>query len=163
MFEYFLQHCMRYWISEEWFIYSAVDFYKFLMQSLKWSSSVWSPPLSSCLVSRCFLFPPAGGFVMVCCLYSYTHSLRSDNTCNVIFKNCRDESQKKTFNIFLLMFLFFFYQHENVSGSSSLDPVVFLDMWKKIGTSLDRTTAVTDFCSANGKYILHMRFSLLDP
>ncbi|XP_053298360.1 serine/threonine-protein kinase 36 [Pleuronectes platessa] len=43
-------------------------------------------------------------------------------------------------------------EHENGSGSSSLDPVVFLDLWKKIGTSLAQTTAVTDFCSANGLF-----------
>nr|XP_019941583.1 PREDICTED: serine/threonine-protein kinase 36 isoform X1 [Paralichthys olivaceus]XP_019941584.1 PREDICTED: serine/threonine-protein kinase 36 isoform X1 [Paralichthys olivaceus]XP_019941585.1 PREDICTED: serine/threonine-protein kinase 36 isoform X1 [Paralichthys olivaceus] len=43
-------------------------------------------------------------------------------------------------------------EHENDSGSSSLDPVVFLDLWKKIGTSLAKTTADTDFCSANGMF-----------
>ncbi|XP_068456239.1 serine/threonine-protein kinase 36 isoform X2 [Clinocottus analis] len=41
-------------------------------------------------------------------------------------------------------------ERENSSGSSCLDPVVFLDLWKKIGSSLTRTTPNTDFCSANG-------------
>ncbi|KAI3373134.1 hypothetical protein L3Q82_006459 [Scortum barcoo] len=42
-------------------------------------------------------------------------------------------------------------EHENGSGSSCLDPVMFLDLWKRIGTSLERTTPDT-FCSANGLY-----------
>ncbi|XP_078122715.1 serine/threonine-protein kinase 36 [Sander vitreus] len=41
-------------------------------------------------------------------------------------------------------------EHENGSGSSSLDPVMFLDLWKTIGTSLARKTPGTDFYSANG-------------
>ncbi|XP_034406806.1 serine/threonine-protein kinase 36 [Cyclopterus lumpus] len=41
-------------------------------------------------------------------------------------------------------------EHENSSGHSCLDPVIFLDLWKTIGTSLARTTPDTDFCSANG-------------
>ncbi|XP_032390372.1 serine/threonine-protein kinase 36 isoform X3 [Etheostoma spectabile] len=41
-------------------------------------------------------------------------------------------------------------EDENGSGSSCLDPVMFLDLWKTIGTSLARTTPDTDFCSANG-------------
>ncbi|XP_042355167.1 serine/threonine-protein kinase 36 [Plectropomus leopardus] len=39
-------------------------------------------------------------------------------------------------------------EHENSSGSSCLDPVMFLDLWKKIGTSLAKTSP--DFCSENG-------------
>lgn len=49
---------------------------------------------------------------------------------------------------------FFLQQHENGSGSPCLDPVMFLDLWKRIGTSLERTTPDTDFCSANGKYTM---------
>ncbi|XP_074467737.1 serine/threonine-protein kinase 36 [Sebastes fasciatus] len=43
-------------------------------------------------------------------------------------------------------------EHENGSGPSSLDPVMFLDLWKTIGSSLARTTpdGRPDFCSANG-------------
>ncbi|XP_044226141.1 serine/threonine-protein kinase 36 [Thunnus albacares] len=43
-------------------------------------------------------------------------------------------------------------EHENGSRSSCLDPVMFLDLWKRIGTSLARTAPDTDFCSANGLY-----------
>ncbi|KAM6983867.1 serine/threonine-protein kinase 36 [Tautogolabrus adspersus] len=43
-------------------------------------------------------------------------------------------------------------EHENVPGSSDLDQVLFLDLWKRIGASLARTTPDTDFCSANGLY-----------
>ncbi|XP_041808634.1 serine/threonine-protein kinase 36 isoform X2 [Chelmon rostratus] len=43
-------------------------------------------------------------------------------------------------------------EHKNGSGSSCLDPVVFLDLWKRIGSSLAKTTPETDFCSANGLY-----------
>ncbi|XP_044079754.1 serine/threonine-protein kinase 36 isoform X2 [Siniperca chuatsi] len=43
-------------------------------------------------------------------------------------------------------------EHENGSGSSCLDPVMFLDLWKRIGTSLARTTPDAVFCSANGLY-----------
>ncbi|KAM7374226.1 hypothetical protein PAMP_006897 [Pampus punctatissimus] len=46
------------------------------------------------------------------------------------------------------------YEHENGSGSSCLDQVMFLDLWKKIGTSLGNTASDTDFCSANGLYSL---------
>ncbi|XP_035482236.2 serine/threonine-protein kinase 36 isoform X1 [Scophthalmus maximus] len=41
-------------------------------------------------------------------------------------------------------------EHENSSGPSCLDPVVFVDLWKKIGTSL--AMADTHFCSANGLF-----------
>ncbi|XP_029304048.1 serine/threonine-protein kinase 36 isoform X2 [Cottoperca gobio] len=40
-------------------------------------------------------------------------------------------------------------EHANGYGPSCLDPVMFLDLWKKIGTSLARTPDA-DFCSANG-------------
>ncbi|XP_070774102.1 serine/threonine-protein kinase 36 [Enoplosus armatus] len=43
-------------------------------------------------------------------------------------------------------------EHENGSGSSRLDPVMFRDLWKRIGTSLARTKPDTDFCSAKGLY-----------
>ncbi|XP_038565198.1 serine/threonine-protein kinase 36 isoform X1 [Micropterus salmoides] len=43
-------------------------------------------------------------------------------------------------------------EHENDPGSSCLDPVMFLELWKRIGTSLLRKTPDTDFCSANGLY-----------
>ncbi|XP_031712974.1 serine/threonine-protein kinase 36 isoform X2 [Anarrhichthys ocellatus] len=39
---------------------------------------------------------------------------------------------------------------EQENSSSSLDPVMFLDLWKAIGSSLARTPPGTDFCSANG-------------
>lgn len=52
---------------------------------------------------------------------------------------------------------FFLQQHENGSGSSCLDPVMFLGLWKRIGTSLERTTPETDFCSANGEYTYPMK------
>ncbi|XP_054481552.1 serine/threonine-protein kinase 36 [Anoplopoma fimbria] len=41
-------------------------------------------------------------------------------------------------------------EHESSSGSSCLDPVMFLDLWKTIGSSLAGTTPDTDFFSANG-------------
>ncbi|KAM8899607.1 serine/threonine-protein kinase 36 isoform 1-T1 [Spinachia spinachia] len=41
-------------------------------------------------------------------------------------------------------------EHENGCGSSSLDPVMFLDLWKTIGSSLARTTPGAGFCSPNG-------------
>ncbi|KAM7397868.1 hypothetical protein PAMA_005957 [Pampus argenteus] len=44
------------------------------------------------------------------------------------------------------------YEHENGSGSSCLDQVMFLDLWKRIGTSLAKTAPDTDFCTANGLY-----------
>lgn len=47
---------------------------------------------------------------------------------------------------------FLLQQHENSSGSSCLDPAMFLDLWKTIGNSLARTTPDPDFCSTNGKY-----------
>ncbi|XP_071756983.2 serine/threonine-protein kinase 36 [Centroberyx gerrardi] len=43
-------------------------------------------------------------------------------------------------------------EHENGPPSSSLDPGIILDLWKRIGTSLARTPPVTDICSANGLY-----------
>ncbi|XP_070699860.1 serine/threonine-protein kinase 36 [Pempheris klunzingeri] len=43
-------------------------------------------------------------------------------------------------------------EHGNGSGSSCLDPVMFLGLWERIGTSLERSTSDTDFCSANGLY-----------
>ncbi|XP_041656572.1 serine/threonine-protein kinase 36 isoform X2 [Cheilinus undulatus] len=51
-----------------------------------------------------------------------------------------------------LLFLLWhtFPEHENISGSSGLDPELFLDLWKRIGTSLAETQ--TDFCSAKGLY-----------
>ncbi|KAI9542309.1 hypothetical protein NQZ68_020656 [Dissostichus eleginoides] len=41
-------------------------------------------------------------------------------------------------------------EHDNSSGPSCLDPVLFLDLWKKIGTSLAKTTPGTGFCSTHG-------------
>ncbi|XP_059206951.1 serine/threonine-protein kinase 36 [Centropristis striata] len=41
-------------------------------------------------------------------------------------------------------------ENENDAGPSCLDTGMFLDLWKKIGTSLAGTGADTDFCSANG-------------
>ncbi|XP_070839243.1 serine/threonine-protein kinase 36 [Chaetodon trifascialis] len=41
-------------------------------------------------------------------------------------------------------------EHENGSGSSCLDPVMFLDLWKGIGASLAMPDI--DFCSADGLY-----------
>ncbi|XP_040907664.1 serine/threonine-protein kinase 36 [Toxotes jaculatrix] len=54
----------------------------------------------------------------------------------------------------LYLLLHMLSEHENGSGSSCLDPVMFLDLWKKIGNSLAETTAETHFCSANGLYSL---------
>ncbi|XP_073335676.1 serine/threonine-protein kinase 36 [Pagrus major] len=45
-------------------------------------------------------------------------------------------------------------EHENGSGSSHLDSEMFLDLWKRIGVSLTKTTPDTVFCSANGLYSL---------
>ncbi|KAM8741732.1 serine/threonine-protein kinase 36 isoform 2-T2 [Acanthopagrus schlegelii] len=45
-------------------------------------------------------------------------------------------------------------EHENCSGLSHLDSEVFLDLWKRIGVSLTKTTPDTVFCSANGLYSL---------
>ncbi|KAM9348904.1 serine/threonine-protein kinase 36 [Symphorus nematophorus] len=53
---------------------------------------------------------------------------------------------------FLSLFLHTLSEHENGSGSSCLDPVMFLDLWKRIGASLAKTTPDTNFCSANGLY-----------
>ncbi|XP_049897195.1 serine/threonine-protein kinase 36 isoform X4 [Epinephelus moara] len=39
---------------------------------------------------------------------------------------------------------------EHGSGSSCLDSAMFLDLWKKIGTSLTRASPDADFCLANG-------------
>ncbi|XP_056252549.1 serine/threonine-protein kinase 36 [Seriola aureovittata] len=52
----------------------------------------------------------------------------------------------------LSLLLHMLSEHENGSGSSCLDPVMFLDLWKKIGTSLKKTTADTGICSAKGLY-----------
>ncbi|CAJ1064104.1 serine/threonine-protein kinase 36 isoform X2 [Xyrichtys novacula] len=52
----------------------------------------------------------------------------------------------------LLSLLLHTLSKENMSGSVGLDPVLFLDLWKRIGTSLARTVTDTDFCSANGLY-----------
>ncbi|XP_058483484.1 serine/threonine-protein kinase 36 isoform X3 [Solea solea] len=41
-------------------------------------------------------------------------------------------------------------KHDGGFEGSSLDPDVFLNLWKKIGTLLAKTTADTDFCSAKG-------------
>ncbi|CAK6953717.1 serine/threonine-protein kinase 36 [Scomber scombrus] len=43
-------------------------------------------------------------------------------------------------------------EHENGSRSTCLDPVMFLDLWKRIGTSIARTPPDTLFFSANGLY-----------
>ncbi|XP_040007467.1 serine/threonine-protein kinase 36 [Xiphias gladius] len=50
----------------------------------------------------------------------------------------------------LYLLLHMLSEHEN--GSSCLDPVMFLDLWKQIGTSLAKTSADTNLCSANGLY-----------
>ncbi|XP_030602457.1 serine/threonine-protein kinase 36 [Archocentrus centrarchus] len=44
------------------------------------------------------------------------------------------------------------YEHENGPVPSDLNPVVFLDLWEKIGMSLGSTTPDFDFCSVNGLY-----------
>ncbi|XP_029375505.1 serine/threonine-protein kinase 36 isoform X2 [Echeneis naucrates] len=43
-------------------------------------------------------------------------------------------------------------QDEYHSGPSFIDPVMFLDLWKKIGTSLAKTSANPAVCTANGLY-----------
>ncbi|KAK5858369.1 hypothetical protein PBY51_002515 [Eleginops maclovinus] len=51
---------------------------------------------------------------------------------------------------FLSLLLDTLTEHGNGSGPSCLDPVLFLDLWKKIGTSLTKTTPDTGFCSTHG-------------
>nr|XP_043898785.1 serine/threonine-protein kinase 36 isoform X2 [Solea senegalensis] len=43
-------------------------------------------------------------------------------------------------------------KHDGEFEGSSLDPDVFLNLWKKIGTLLAKTTTDTDFCSAKGLF-----------
>ncbi|XP_034539364.1 serine/threonine-protein kinase 36 isoform X2 [Notolabrus celidotus] len=43
-------------------------------------------------------------------------------------------------------------ERDSVSVSSGLDPALFLDLFKRISTSLEATKPDTDFCSANGLY-----------
>ncbi|XP_074527519.1 serine/threonine-protein kinase 36 isoform X2 [Halichoeres trimaculatus] len=43
-------------------------------------------------------------------------------------------------------------EHENESGSSDLDPTLFVDLFKRIGSSLAATKPETDFCSVNGLF-----------
>ncbi|XP_035522787.1 serine/threonine-protein kinase 36 [Morone saxatilis] len=50
----------------------------------------------------------------------------------------------------LSLLLYTLSEHENGSGSSCLDPVMFLDLCKRIGTSLSKTAIDSDFCSAHG-------------
>ncbi|XP_072230824.1 serine/threonine-protein kinase 36 [Leuresthes tenuis] len=46
-------------------------------------------------------------------------------------------------------------EHENAPvSSSSLDPVLFVDLWERISSSLASSTPNLDFCSANGLYSL---------
>ncbi|KAM4545825.1 serine/threonine-protein kinase 36 isoform 2-T2 [Odontesthes bonariensis] len=47
-------------------------------------------------------------------------------------------------------------EHPNapVSSSSSLDSIMFVDLWERIATSLASATPNLDFCSANGMYSL---------
>ncbi|XP_008283348.1 serine/threonine-protein kinase 36 [Stegastes partitus] len=48
------------------------------------------------------------------------------------------------------LLLYALSEHENSPMSSSLNPVMFQDLWKEIGTSLANTTPDLDFCSRNG-------------
>ncbi|XP_056140324.1 serine/threonine-protein kinase 36 [Lampris incognitus] len=43
-------------------------------------------------------------------------------------------------------------ENENGPLSSSLDPGMLLSLWRRIGTSLEKTLSITDICSANGLY-----------
>ncbi|XP_071317161.1 serine/threonine-protein kinase 36 isoform X2 [Trachinotus anak] len=52
----------------------------------------------------------------------------------------------------LSLLLHMLSEHESGPGCSCLNPVMFLDLWKKIGTSFTKTTADTGICSANGLY-----------
>ncbi|XP_063340799.1 serine/threonine-protein kinase 36-like [Pelmatolapia mariae] len=52
----------------------------------------------------------------------------------------------------LSLFLDALNEHENGPLPSGLNPVFFLNLWKKIGASLRSATSDSDFCSANGLY-----------
>ncbi|KAF3705963.1 Serine/threonine-protein kinase 36 [Channa argus] len=52
---------------------------------------------------------------------------------------------------FLSLLLYTLSEQENGFRLTCLDPLL-LELWKKIGTSLAKTTADTDFCSGNGVY-----------
>ncbi|XP_019219366.1 serine/threonine-protein kinase 36 isoform X1 [Oreochromis niloticus] len=54
----------------------------------------------------------------------------------------------------LSLFLDALNEHENGPLPSGLNPVFFLNLWKKIGASLEGATSDSDFCSANGLYFL---------
>ncbi|XP_030010080.1 serine/threonine-protein kinase 36 [Sphaeramia orbicularis] len=53
---------------------------------------------------------------------------------------------------FLCLLLHTLPEHERGPRSSHLDPVTFLGLWKRIGSSLERTPPDTKFCSTIGLY-----------
>ncbi|MEQ2282747.1 hypothetical protein AMECASPLE_004022 [Ameca splendens] len=52
----------------------------------------------------------------------------------------------------LSLFLNTLSEHENTSVSSKVNPLVFVDLWKRAGSSLANTTPNLDFFSADGLY-----------
>ncbi|XP_055798915.1 serine/threonine-protein kinase 36 isoform X2 [Salvelinus fontinalis] len=54
---------------------------------------------------------------------------------------------------FLSLVLHTLTEHESPPHSASLDPSVLRLLWVKVGTSLEKTSARTKFCSSNGLYV----------
>uniref|UniRef100_A0A4W5Q154 non-specific serine/threonine protein kinase n=1 Tax=Hucho hucho TaxID=62062 RepID=A0A4W5Q154_9TELE len=54
---------------------------------------------------------------------------------------------------FLSLVLHTLTEHENPPHSASLDPSILRLLWVKVGTSLEKTSARTKFCSSNGLYV----------
>uniref|UniRef100_A0A671YI68 non-specific serine/threonine protein kinase n=1 Tax=Sparus aurata TaxID=8175 RepID=A0A671YI68_SPAAU len=69
----------------------------------------------------------------------------------VLGKTLNHNGKCPNMHVDCLVFFFHDSDHENGSGSSHFNPETFLDLWKRIGVSLTKTTPDTVFCSANGK------------
>uniref|UniRef100_A0A8C7KDJ5 non-specific serine/threonine protein kinase n=1 Tax=Oncorhynchus kisutch TaxID=8019 RepID=A0A8C7KDJ5_ONCKI len=54
---------------------------------------------------------------------------------------------------FLALVLHTVTEHESPPHSASLDPSILRLLWVKVGTSLEKTSARTKFCSSNGLYV----------
>ncbi|CAB1315822.1 unnamed protein product [Coregonus sp. 'balchen'] len=54
---------------------------------------------------------------------------------------------------FLSLVLHTLTENENPPHSASLDPSILRLLWAKVGTSLEKTSAKTEFCSSNGLYV----------
>ncbi|XP_064836835.1 serine/threonine-protein kinase 36 isoform X4 [Oncorhynchus masou masou] len=54
---------------------------------------------------------------------------------------------------FLSLVLHTLTEHESPPHSASLDPSILRLLWVKVGTSLEKTSARTKFCSSNGLYV----------